>query len=259
MPLWLLPVTPKAFPAIFRALFNATLFMPIFQLLMLITDAIFGKVLQWASTGSFVGIAGAAFVGPLPALGIALGYIVAYLVAVLLLLKNTPKIISAALSGAGAVSAYLGTQAKGLAAGVLTAGGIVAAPAATKAAAVVGGKMAAAAPGLAKAAAARIPAGLRNAGRSIGYKARAAVASLPQPVRSAGASIKAGFSPNFYAKHAPAPAPAASAASVAPAPMPSAPAARSAPPAEKPHESFTSPFMYALKRSAKTVVDTVNE
>jgi hypothetical protein len=265
MPLWLLPVTPKAFPAVFRSLFNATIFLPVFQLLMLITDAIFAKVLQWASTGGFVTVAVTPVLGPLPALGIGLGYIVAYIVTVIVLLKKTPAIINAAFSGAGAVGTFVGTQAKGLAAGVLAAGGIVAAPAVTGAAAAAGGKLAAAAPSLAKGMAARLPSGLRNAGRTISYKARSAVASLPAPIRRVGASFRAGSSPATGPARAASAAPAVSAtspASAAPAASrpstPGGPAQSGAQPAP-PHASITSPYAYALGRTSKAIMDGIRD
>lgn len=192
MPLWLLPATPRAFTGVVRSMFNVTLIMPTFQVLMFISDAIFGKILTVVSGAVLVGTIATPATGGLPLLAITLGYIVMYTTTVVILLFRTPKILNALFQGTGAVSAWLASKAVGMAAGALTAGGIVAAPA-------VGAKLgafAAASKGVASGAtsrvAAAIPASVRAGAQRLGYQARAAYSSLPASVRKATESTARG-------------------------------------------------------------------
>ena len=119
MPLWLFPATAKAFTGTFRVLFNATLFMPVFQVLAYITDAIFGGMMAKVVPGTLVGgilsiVTGTAAASALAAAAI----IIVYVAVIILLVFITPKIIAAVFTGAGVVGALTGAV---LGAGIATA------------------------------------------------------------------------------------------------------------------------------------------
>jgi hypothetical protein len=129
MPLWLLPTTSAAFTGAIRSIFNATLVMPTFQIAMFITDAVFSKVMNYVSVAATAGAISTVFIGPMALLAIMLGYIVAYVAVIVLILWKTPSMLHKMFTGAGVVSAFLGAQLTGMAAGIMTAVGIGAAPA----------------------------------------------------------------------------------------------------------------------------------